>query len=68
MTCKHCGTDIAANALICYKCGTATVAPRIAPPANTSLLARPRGSRMGLVVAGVLVAVVLAGLSLWWWM
>ena len=24
MTCKHCGTEIAANALICFRCGRST--------------------------------------------
>ena len=32
MTCKNCGTEIAEKALICYRCGTATATPRIAPP------------------------------------
>lgn len=53
MTCRSCGAEIAANALICYKCGTATAEPRITPPA-----ARPRRSRVS--VAGV----VLLGLAL----
>ena len=35
MTCRNCGTEIAANALICYKCGTATTEPRIKPPARS---------------------------------
>jgi hypothetical protein len=33
MKCRNCGTEIADKALICYRCGTATTAPRIAPPA-----------------------------------
>jgi hypothetical protein len=33
MKCKNCGTEIAEKALICYRCGEATAAPRIqAPP------------------------------------
>jgi hypothetical protein len=32
MICSNCGTEIADKALICYRCGTATTAPRIAPP------------------------------------
>jgi hypothetical protein len=32
MKCKNCGTEIAEKALICYRCGEATTAPRIAPP------------------------------------
>lgn len=54
MTCRSCGAEIAANALICYKCGTATAEPRITPPA-----ARPRRSRVsvaGLVLLGLALA------------
>jgi hypothetical protein len=32
MKCRNCGTEIAEKALICYRCGTATSEPRIAPP------------------------------------
>jgi Flp pilus assembly protein TadB len=32
MKCRNCGTEIADKALICYRCGEATTAPRIAPP------------------------------------
>ncbi|MDP3719695.1 MAG: hypothetical protein Q8T13_18190 [Acidobacteriota bacterium] len=56
MTCRSCGAEIAANALICYKCGTATSEPRITPPAS-----RPRRSRVsvaGLVLLGLALAAV----------
>jgi hypothetical protein len=33
MTCQNCGTEIAEKALICYRCGEATTAPKVAPPA-----------------------------------
>lgn len=59
MKCRSCGTEIAANALICYKCGTATSEPRIQPPA-----ARPRrrgpSVGIGIVVAGLLAAAAAA--------
>jgi hypothetical protein len=55
MKCRSCGTEIAANALICYKCGAATEEPRIKPPA-----ARPRGRSWIRVVVGVLVGGALA--------
>lgn len=32
MICQTCGTEIADKALICYRCGTATTAPRVTPP------------------------------------
>jgi hypothetical protein len=56
MKCRSCGTEIAANALICYKCGTATEEPRIKPPA-----AKPRGNRW----VGVAVALAIAGAAAW---
>jgi len=55
MKCRSCGTEIADNALICYRCGTATEEPKIKPPA-----ARPRRGRswvsvgIGLIAAGAL--------------
>jgi hypothetical protein len=59
MKCRSCGTEIAANALICYRCGTATAEPRIPPPA-----AKPNAgvSRTALIAGGALalVAVVTA--------
>jgi hypothetical protein len=56
MKCKSCGTEIAANALICYKCGTATAEPRIQPPS-----ARPKRGRAmiaGLILLGLAFAEV----------
>jgi hypothetical protein len=35
MKCRQCGTEIADKALICYRCGTATTEPRVAPPSMT---------------------------------
>jgi hypothetical protein len=32
MKCRNCGTEIADKAIICYRCGEATTAPRIQPP------------------------------------
>ena len=54
MKCRNCGAEIAVNALICYKCGTATAEPRVKPPA-----ARPPRSRtmiIGLVLLGLALA------------
>jgi hypothetical protein len=53
MKCRNCGTDIADKALICYRCGTATTAPKIAPPA-------PRKARGVLPLITVLVLIVAA--------
>ena len=59
MLCKHCGTEIAAKALICYRCGNATTEPRIKPPADGSLFERPRRSKLPIVAIVVLVVVLL---------
>jgi hypothetical protein len=56
MICRNCGTEIADKALICYRCGTATAEPRIAPPAR-----RPPG-RPPVAAAIALIALVVAGL------
>jgi zinc ribbon protein len=57
MTCRHCGTEIADKAIICYRCGAATTDPvrRAAP-------IRPRRGR-ALSLVG-LVLLVLLGLYL----
>jgi protein-S-isoprenylcysteine O-methyltransferase Ste14 len=49
MICGNCGTEIADKALICYRCGTPTAAPRITPPQS-------RARRPGLAI---LVALLL---------
>jgi hypothetical protein len=53
MTCRHCGTEIADRALICYRCGKATAEPRITPPTEGSIFAAPRRPRWPLVVAAL---------------
>jgi len=55
MKCRSCGTEIAANALICYRCGTATAEPRIPPPSAR----RPSANRW-LVPALAAAAAALA--------
>jgi hypothetical protein len=64
MHCRHCGTEIADKALICYRCGHATTEPRIKPPDERSLFERPRRSRLPLVA--VVVLIVLALLLAWY--
>ena len=56
MQCRNCGAEIAANALICYKCGTATAEPRIKPPSATSRSWRP--TIIGVIVAGLALAAI----------
>jgi hypothetical protein len=56
MKCRSCGAEIAANALICYKCGEATAEPRITPPAVRPK--RGRGLMVGLILLGLALAEV----------
>lgn len=63
MTCRYCGTEIAAKALICFRCGKATSEPRIAPPTEESVFAHRTRSRWPAVVLAV--AAALAAAALW---
>lgn len=56
MICKHCGTEIADKALICYRCGNATAEPRVRPPVQR----QPRRSPLPSILA--LVALALGAL------
>ena len=47
MRCRHCGTEIAERALICYRCGTATTAATFEPAAS-------RRSSRGLLLVSLL--------------
>jgi hypothetical protein len=61
MICTHCGTEIADKALICYRCGQATAAPRVKPPTEGSIFVKRRRSKLPWLLALlVLVALVLA--------
>jgi cytochrome b561 len=54
--CRKCGTEIAAKALICYRCGTATTEPLYKPAA-------PKRTAASLIVTLVVLAllVIVAG-------
>jgi hypothetical protein len=58
MKCRNCGTEIADKALICYRCGEATTAPRIQPPAAPS----HRGPIPVVIAMLVLLAAAVVGL------
>ena len=57
MKCRVCGAEIAANALICYKCGSATEEPKVTPPAPRRGMSR--GAIAGLILLGLALAEVL---------
>jgi hypothetical protein len=66
MICKHCQTEIADKALICYRCGRSTTEPRIAPPSGGSLFEHRRRSRTPVIVAVVIL--ILAAILLAWFL
>lgn len=51
MICRHCGTEIADRALVCYRCGSATAEPTV----RTGRPAR-RWSRIPVVAALLVLA------------
>jgi len=52
MKCRNCSAEIADNALICYRCGTATTEAKYQPAAAR------RASRSGLVATIVAIALI----------
>jgi hypothetical protein len=60
MQCRNCGTEIADKALICYRCGEATTAPKIQPPPPP----KTRGPIPVVIAMLVLIAAAVAGLPL----
>jgi hypothetical protein len=57
MKCRKCGTEIAANALICYRCGTAV---EELPPVRSA----PSKRGLAGLIGPVLMVVVLLGAAL----
>jgi hypothetical protein len=53
MKCRHCGTEIADKAIICFRCGAGTTDPVRQPPAGRSR--RRFRSSLDLVVALLLL-------------
>jgi hypothetical protein len=58
MLCKHCGTEIADKAIICYRCGVGTTEPVRQPAA---VRRRPRPLFSFLTVVLLLVAALFMG-------
>ena len=56
MKCRHCGTEIADKALICYRCGAATTDAKYQPYTPPPVTSRP----MVVVILVVLLLVLLA--------
>jgi hypothetical protein len=55
MICKQCGTEIADKALVCYRCGRATVAAQVRP-------GQARGRRSRIPVIAALLILILGAL------
>jgi peptidoglycan/LPS O-acetylase OafA/YrhL len=55
MQCRKCGTDIADNALICYRCGEATSEPKFHPASR-----RPSSSKVGFILTFVMLLLLVA--------
>ena len=60
MICKNCGTEIADNALICFRCGTATFEAKRQP----AVIGGGRSRMRGLIVVVGLVVLILAAIFL----
>jgi hypothetical protein len=60
MKCRNCNTEIADNALICYRCGRATTDPRVKPPTEGSIFEHRRRSRWPIVLIIVILAILAA--------
>jgi hypothetical protein len=61
MQCRNCGAEIADKALICYRCGTATVEAKYQPVP----LPRPRSSSRTIALVIAIAVAVLLALYLW---
>ena len=61
MQCRQCGTEIADKALICFRCGTATVEAKYKPAPL------PGRSSSRTLIATVLVLALLILLALYLW-
>jgi hypothetical protein len=57
MTCRSCGTQIADKALICYRCGTATVEAAVRPAAPTRRSPWPLVGSVVVLALTVLTAI-----------
>ena len=59
MQCRKCGTEIADKALICYRCGTATIEAKYKPA-----VPRRSSSRRAPILTAVIILIALLLLAL----
>ena len=60
MQCRYCKTEIADNALICYRCGKATSDPRVKPPSEGSIFEHRRRRSPWIFVLILVIMAILA--------
>jgi uncharacterized membrane protein YvbJ len=60
MICRNCKTEIADNALICYRCGRATTDPKVKPPAEASIFEHRRRRSPWVIVLIIVILAILA--------
>ena len=60
MQCRYCKTEIADNALICYRCGKATSDPRVKPPSEGSIFEHRRRRSPWVIVLILVIMAILA--------
>ena len=60
MICRNCKTEIADNALICYRCGRATTDPRVKPPSEGSIFEHRRRRTPWIIILIVVILALLA--------
>ena len=61
MQCRYCKTQIADNALICFRCGRATSDPRVKPPSEGSIFEHRRRRWSPWIIVLILVILAILG-------
>jgi hypothetical protein len=60
MQCRYCKTEIADNALICFRCGRATSDPRVKPPSEGSIFEHRRRRSPWIIALILVILAILA--------
>ena len=61
MQCRYCNTQIADNALICFRCGRATSDPKVKPPSEGSIFEHRRRRWSPWIIVLILVILAILG-------
>ncbi len=60
MQCRYCNTQIADNALICFRCGRATSDPKVKPPSEGSIFEHRRRRSPWIIILIIVILAILA--------